>query len=214
MKNLAAPLFVFLVATLGCSNIGSNSSTNPNSTNANSASPDPKAAIQDAFKKFRAVPFVTVKDEGTEGPMATVIEQYSASDEAFSRKYLEQGDRTEVIIVGKDNYSKMNEFWPWRVDSGSTDTAANTFFFPYDSLERMIPEFNVKDSREESVDGKTALVVTLVPPKPYPEVPASITIWIGKDNGLPLKMEKESRRTETFDYETPVKIEKPRVEKK
>jgi hypothetical protein len=73
-----------------------------------------------------------------------------------------KGDRTEVIIVGKDNYSKMNEFWPWRVDSGSTDTAANTFFFPYDSLERMIPEFNVRDSREESIDGKTALVVTLV----------------------------------------------------
>jgi len=214
MKNLAPPLFVVLVAALGCSNFGSNSSTNPNTTNANSASPDRKAAIQDAFKKFRTVPFVTVKSESTGSSNTTVVEQYSASDEAFSRKYLEQGDRTEVIIVGKDNYSKMNEFWPWKVDSGSTDTAANTFFFPYDSLERMIPEFNVRDSREESIDGKTALVVTLVPPKPYPEVPSSITIWIGKDNGLPLKMDKESRLTETFDYETPVKIEKPRVEKK
>ena len=214
MKNLAPPLFVVLVAALGCSNFGSNSSTNPNTTNANSASPDRKAAIQDAFKKFRTVPFVTVKSESTGSSNTTVVEQYSASDEAFSRKFLEQGDRTEVIIVGKDNYSKMNEFWPWKVDSGSTDTAANTFFFPYDSLERMIPEFNVRDSREESIDGKTALVVTLVPPKPYPEVPSSITIWIGKDNGLPLKMDKESRLTETFDYETPVKIEKPRVEKK
>jgi hypothetical protein len=219
MKKLTPVFLLLLLSILGCKIPGSLSSGGGNNSSAkdsNTANPDPKPQLTDAFKKFRNAAFVTVKKESVGAEAKTVVEQYSAATESFSRKYL-TGDGIDVIIVGKENFSKQNSFWPWLKDTGSNYSASETFFPRYDLLTRHIPDLVVDPQGEETIEGKAASVYKLRAPKPNPDFPTSIRVWIEKDKGLILKIvtgnDKEDISTEVFDFDTPVKIERPKVEK-
>lgn len=220
MKNLILGFAVFLISVLGCKMTGTNSSSENNSSTLkeqSSKTSNPKEELQNAFKNFRNVPFVTVKTDGTGEESATIIEQYSSVNSSYSRK-TEDGEGIETIIVGSENFSRMNSSWEWKKDSGSNEPAAKTFFFKYDAFADKIPNFEIQSGGEETVNGKAATVYNLTLAKPNPEVPSLIKIWISKDSGLPLKIFKvlgdNNKVTDTFDFESKVNIERPVVGKK
>lgn len=238
MKNLIIVFAVFLIAALGCKmtgtnstnseNVSKNSNSNIGSNNSNSKEQtskvsdpanvsDSKEELLNAFKKFRNVPFVTVKSVSNDNKSETIIEQYSSVNSSFSRKS-ENGEATETIIVGSETFSRMNSSWEWKKESDAKTTASDSFFFPYSNLEKHIPDFDIKSKGEETINGKTATVYELTLSKPNPEVPSLIKIWIGKDNGLPLKIfneiEQDTNLTRTFDFDSKVDIKRPTVGKK
>ena len=219
LKNLIIVSFVFSFFIVGCKTNNNNSTgEDPKSNNKEQSSPksDSKAELQNAFNKFRNVPFVTVKQFDNDNKLKQT-EKFSSADSSFHRKKEEDGG--EITIIGSETFSKENSNWEWRKESESRNTASKQFFFPYDWLAEHIPDFNITAAGEEIVEGKTAAVYSLTPPKTQEEVPSLIRIWVGKDNGLPLKRynelkDKSMSWTETFDYETKFKIERPTVGKK
>ena len=220
MKNLILVFTVFLLSVSGCKTSGTNSN-NRNSNSNSAVQPsknvsDSKEELLNAFKKFRNVPFAAVKSVRTGNNAATILEQYSAADSSFSRK-TEDGEGFETIIVGSETYSRNNSYWEWKKESESNTTASERFFSGSDQLAKYIPNFEIAADGEESVNGKTARLYNLTLSKPHPEVPSLIKIWIGKDNGLPLKRYNDfegGSLTMTWDYESAVKIERPVVGKK
>lgn len=219
MKNLILVVTVFLLSFLGCrtNDTGSNNgNSNLNLKEPASKVSDPKEELLNAFKKFRNVPFVTVRSVSTSDKSKTIIEQYSAVNSSFSRKTDNEED-SQTIIIGSETFSKMNSFWEWRKESESNTTASDNFFSPYDHLVKIIPGFDIKTAGEETVGGKTATIYNLTLSKPRSDVPSLIKIWIGKDNGLPLKRFndfEDGNLTMTWDYESTVNIERPVVGKK
>lgn len=220
MKKLFLVFAVFLMSVLGCKMPGSNS-TNENNSSSIKEQPaktsNLKEELQNAFKKFRNVPFATVKGERTGDNPETITEQYSSANSSYSRKS-DNEENTQVIIVGPEKFSKMNSSWPWRKESDSNEPASEAFFSRYNYLAEKIPSFEIQPGAEETVNGKKAAVYSLTLAKPNPDIPSLIKIWIGKDSGLPLKMLNEfgnnNKFTETFDFETTVSIERPAIDKK
>lgn len=228
MKNLIATAVILLSVTIGCKfpETSSNSSVPSNSANtAGSGAPgkstasteDTRLSVSDALRKLRSVPFVTTKTESTEANSSKTTEQYAAADESYTRRS-ESGEDMEFIKIGKDYYSRMNSHWPWKKETGSTDTAIEAFYGRYDRITRTLSEFSATTDTQETVDGKAANVVTLTAIKQSPEMPTSMKFWIDKETGLPLKLvferSKDSKDTTTFDYQTPVKVERPALDKK
>ena len=107
----------------------------------------------------------------------------------------------------------MNSHWPWKKESGSSESAADRFFLRYDLLVRSLSDITATADGQETIDGEAANTVTLTPVKPSADMPASFKIWISKDSGLPLKfvteVDKDSKNTATFDFRSPVKIGRP-----
>lgn len=220
MKNLILILGVFLISVPGCKMNGADSSNGKQNSNStvqqSSKAVDPKEALTSAFKKLRNVPFATLKTE-RDGSSA-IVEQYSSANSSYSRK-TEDGEGTETIIVGADAFSRMNKYFPWKKESNSSDSADKAFFFSLDYLaEKIILASTVKSGGEETVNGKTAAVYESSLAERDPEIPTSIKIWIGKENGLPLKIDKESKVgskvTHIFDFDSAVNIERPALDKK
>ncbi|MBK6750795.1 MAG: hypothetical protein KA956_02900 [Pyrinomonadaceae bacterium] len=224
MKNLIPIVLILLFSIIGCklpgqnsSNTGSSGTSNSGTANtSNTAKADPVARATDALKKLRSVPFVTSTFTRGKGGSYKLIEQFSAKDESFSRSSSDDSE-TKVIIIGKENFSKMNSAWPWRIDSGVNYTAAKTFYFPLDDLERTLPGFNAASEGSETFDGQAAEVFSFKLTEKKLDVPSSVKIWVATETGLPLKlifeMDDGSTNERTFDYKTPVKIERPKLEK-
>lgn len=229
MKNLIPIAIILLSVFVGCklpatsssnSSAPSNSANTANSGTANKSSAsaeDPRFSVSDALRKLRSIPFVTTKSEMLEAGSSKTIEQYLAADESYTRRS-ESGEDSEHIKIGKDYFSRMNSNWPWKKETGSTDSATEAFYGRFDRITRALSDFSGAAGDDETVDGKPAAVVTLTAIKQTPDKPTVMKFWIDKEKGLPLKMllemGKESKSTTTFDYTTPVKIERPALDKK
>ena len=231
MKNLIPIALILLSMIVGCklpATSSSNSSAPSNSASANTAnsstankspasSEDPRFSVSDALRKLRSVPFVTTKSERAEAGSSKTIEQYLAADERYTRRS-ESGEDSEHIKIGKDYFSRMNSNWPWKKETGSTDSATEAFYGRFDRITRALSEFSGAAGGDESIDGKAASVVTLTAIKQSSDMPTMMKFWIDKEKGVILKMliemGKDSTSTTTFDYTTPVKIERPALDKK
>lgn len=228
MKNLIPIVLILLFAIIGCklpATSSSNSSAPPNSANitngstankSSASSEDPRFSVSEALRKLRSVPFVTTKSEMAEAGSSKTIEQFLAADDSYTRRS-ESGEDTEHIKIGKDYFSRMNSNWPWKKETGSTDSATEAFYGRFDRITRALSEFSGAAGGDESVDGKAAGVVTLTAIKQSSDMPTMMKFWIDKEKGVILKMliemGKDSTSTTTFDYTTPVKIERPKLEK-
>ncbi len=212
-----------LISLLSGCTVSTTTSTKPNSNNT-PASTEPKSAdastdkepVLNALKKLREVQAVTVKTVRANGD-AAIIEQFSASDSSYSRK-AEDGESIETVIVGPETFSRMNSAWEWKkeADADPKSSASYTFSFPINWLIRLMSGMNLQTVASEDLNGKPTTLYTLTASKETTDLPKSLKIWIGKDNGLPLKMESESdegANTTTYDFDSKVKIVRPVVKK-
>jgi outer membrane lipoprotein-sorting protein len=217
MKKLLSFSLLVLVSISGCKLSGANSVNSSSSKDTSTVAADPRKSVSDALQKLRSVPFVTAKTERSDSDSDFTIEKFSAADQSYSQSSVSEED-SQMVIVGKETFSKMNSYWPWRKESDSSESAADRFFSHYDRIVRYLPDLNAAADGQELVDGRTANVIILTTPKPTSDWPASIKIWIDKENGLPLKfvteVSSDTKNTKKFDFQSPVKIERPVVGKK
>lgn len=227
-KNLFIPLLVFLFVVLGCSKIkemanaakspagsNSNSGSSSNSGSAKSASTtgvDPKADIIAASKKFIELPAFSAKMEGTGVNQLRMQVDYAAPDR-FHMTYLGGTAKgMEIIIIGKQTYMKTAGKWMKSpVGMGEAMPSLRDSF----TEEGLKTLSDVKFDGDDTVDGKPALVYSYKNVTPKGNYPFTSKIWIGKDSGLPMKIEVNyengslKQMNVVYDTETPVSIEPP-----
>ncbi|HMJ07535.1 MAG TPA: hypothetical protein VK468_00930 [Pyrinomonadaceae bacterium] len=224
-KDLFIPLLILAAAALGCSTIrdlaakkdaaGANSSTASNtsaSRGATTASSDPKADIIAASKKFIELPSFSAKTEGTGGSELKMQIDYAAPDR-YHLKYLAgTGAGMETIMIGKQTYMKTGGTWrKMPVDLGSSVPTLRDSF----TEEGLKTLTNVKFDGDDTVDGKSALVYSYSNTTPQGNYPFTSKIWIGKDSGVPMKIQVDyasgtlKTMNVVYDTETPVTIEPP-----
>ena len=229
MKNkFLLPLAILCFAVLGCSKIRelANSAKSPSGTNSNSstsnsgstskgstaASSDPKQDIINASKKFIELPSFSAKMEGTGGSELRMQVDYAAPDR-FHMTYLAGTTAgMEIIIIGKQTYMKNAGKWiKSPVGMGEAMPSLRDSF-----TEEGLKTLNdVKFEGDDTVDGKAALVYIYKNVTPKGNYPFTSKIWIGKDTGLPMKIEVNyengtlKQMNVKYDTETPVTIEAP-----
>ncbi len=226
-KELILPFVLILFVTLGCSQLNelANTSSEPanvntsNTTATNSSdvppsgnfapSADAKADIEKMADRFLTLKSFRAKmDSEGEMPMNAVLE-FVAPD----RYRLQTGTGMETIIIGKTTYMNIGGTWrkmPVSLDSSITDMRA-TF-----DKEGMKWFSDVRYVGSETVDGRSAYVYAYHNKGPGAgEGENDSKIWIGTDDGLPIKVEATYRSgsldkmTISYDHKAPVSIEPP-----
>lgn len=123
------------------------------------------------------------------------------------------GKTSEMLIVGNKSYNKVNGQW---VDS-PFDIADLTASFT-SAIGKDTTISNVQLMKTDTVNGKSANVYTF--DSHYATqgltIDASTTMWVGTDNGLPLKLEVDSTAAgiqshteEIIEYDPSITIEAP-----
>lgn len=228
MKNkLVLPIVVLCVAVLGCSKIkelagGSNApSSNSDSPASNSGpstgskstfSGDAKADIVAASKKFIDLPAFSAKMDGTGANEMHYKVEYAAPDK-FRIAYLGgTAAGMEMIIIGKQTYTKIGGRWNKSPAASGGSIANLRDSFTEEGLKTLDL---AKFEGDDTVDGKPALVYSYKNVTPKGGDPFKSKIWIGKNTGLPIKIEvnyeKGTLKQMTINYDTdsPVTIEPP-----
>jgi hypothetical protein len=228
MKNkLVLPIAILCFAVLGCSKIKELAGgSNPTSSNSNSAasnsgpstgtktsySGEPKADIIAASKKFIALPAFSAKMDGTGTNEMHYKVEYAAPDK-FHIAYLGgTGAGIEMIIIGKQTYMKMGGNWI-KSPAPSGDSIPNLRdSFTEEGLKTLD---EAKFEGDDTVDGKPALVYSYKNVTPKGGFPFHSKIWVGKNSGLPMKIEVNyengalKQMTINYDTDSPVTIEAP-----
>lgn len=228
MKNkLVLPIVILSVAVLGCSKIkelasGSNSpSSNSNSPTSNSRpstgtkatfSGDAKADIVAASKKFIDLPAFSAKMDGTGTNELHYKVEYAAPDK-FHIAYLGgTGAGMEMIIIGKQTYMKTGGSWnkaPVNIGESIPNLRDS---FTEEGLKTLD---EAKFEGDDTVDGKPALIYSYKNVTPKGGFPFHSKIWVGKNSGLPMKIEVNyengtlKQMTINYDTDSPVTIEAP-----
>ena len=132
---------------------------------------------------------------------------------APDRYHINNAPSMELIIIGKSTYMKLNGKWQKSpVNMG-------------DSIPKMRDAFNEEGLKslgeveyvgEDSVDGKTALLYRYKGNTVKDATAYDSKLWVGKDNGLPLKIEVKypnggalKEMTTVYDYDKAITIESP-----
>lgn len=225
-QDLFIPLLVLIAVTLGCSTIrdmatkgtqpaGSNSNTGTSNSSGSkgstTASADPKQDIINASTKFIELPFFSAKMEGTGGSDLHMQIDYAAPDKYRILYLAGTAAGMETIIIGKQMYMKAGG--KWIKTSGNGDTIPNLRdSFTEEGLKTMK---DLKFDGEDNVAGKAALIYSYKNVTPKGDFPFTSKIWIGKETGLPMKIEVNyengtlKQMNVAYDTETPVTIEPP-----
>lgn len=168
---------------------------------------DPRADLISAAQKRLKLPFWSAKVTVENMPQANSEMKYVAPD-----RYQFKLPTGEMIVVGSDAFSNEEGKWE-KVDEGASE-------FIKEQVKKGIAEGamslkGVQVIGKEQVSGKDATLYT------YTADGTTTKVWLATDSGLELKNEvvfpMESgiavKRTTVYDYETPVKIEAPKIEK-
>jgi len=204
MKKLTLVLIVIATVVSGC-----NKSPVPGSHT--EASSDPKVAVLEASRKFIALKSFRGNIEAVaETPYKQQVD-YVAPDRYHVVYRDNAGAETEMIMVGKDAYTKSGDSWKKMPgDTAPTPTIRNSW-----TEEALKSISDVKFEGEESLNGKPALVYTYKVVTVVGNFPTNRKIWVSKSSGIPMKSFVEYSNgpiktlTNTFDTESPVTIELP-----
>ncbi|MGI8639581.1 MAG: hypothetical protein ACR2MG_06465 [Pyrinomonadaceae bacterium] len=225
-KSALFAVFLLVFCVIGCklpnlsskTESNSNSSTNSNNLvkeNVDKSSPtvtagdNPREDIINATKKFSEVDSFAANLTGNASNQNFNMDmQYTAPD-----RYYIKNDISEIIIIGNDSYVNVEGNWkkvPMQMGDKIKELR-NSF-----TEEGMKSLKDVEYIGKENLDGKEALAYRYkTETKDVPSVNSKI--WIGADNGLPLKIEIEKTgkgsalMTTSYDYDKEIKIEAPTV---
>ena len=206
MKKLTLVLIFIAIAVSGCKN-----SKVSGSEGDTKASSDPKAAVNEASRKFIALKSFRGNIEAVaETPYKQQVD-YVAPDRYHVVYRESSGHETEMIMVGNDAYTKDGDSWKKIAgDTAPTPSIRNSW-----TEEALKSISDVKFEGEESLNGKPALVYTYKVVTVVGNFPTKRKIWVSKSSGIPMKSVVEYSNgpiktlTNTFDTETPVTIELP-----
>lgn len=220
-RDLALPLILLAAVAIGCSQIRDSEPTNSvNSGEVNApanvatnAAPamtreNPAADIEAMADKFLAKKTFRAKMRGTGDKEVKTDLEFVAPD----RFRIKTGPGLETIVIGKDVYLSMNgsfEKLPGAMDGSIPDLRA-TF-----NKEGRKWFSDVKYVGEESVGGKPSLVYEYKNKGEGNLGENDSKIWVGKDDGLPLKIESRYKRGNLktmvieYEYDPNIKIEAP-----
>lgn len=171
-------------------------------------SSDAKADIDKLGDRFmsRSSFRANMTGEG-ETPVRTELEFVSPD-----RYRIKSGNAMEMIVIGKNTWMRMGGKWqkmPMKLDSTIEDMRA-----AFNKEGRQW--FNeVKYTGDDAVDGKPAYVYTYHGKGPSNIGENDSRLWVGKADGLPIKIESVYRTGNLktlkieYDYETSVTIEPP-----
>ena len=222
-NNFLLPLAILCFAVLGCSTIrdlatkgkdpaGTNSNSGGSSKSTTTASSDPKQDIINASKKFIDLPSFSAKMVGTGVNELRMQVDYVAPDRYHMQYLGGTAVGMEIIIIGKETYMKTGG--TWRKTPGGMGEAMPTLrdSFTEEGLKTLN---DVKFDGDDTVAGKPALVYSYKNVTPQGNYPFHSKIWIGKDTGLPMKIEVNyengtlKQMNVAYDTETPISIERP-----
>lgn len=219
MKRVLILIFAVAAAS-GCSKpaeqtTSTNSATTANSANANPDSApvkeesftggvDPRADLVSSAQRLQKQPFWTATITVSEMPDEKAVMEYSAPDNYRIRKATE-----EVIVVAGKAYTKNEGKW----EASDEDIAGEIRKQTQSGVNEGIR--NLKDVTivgPDKLDGRETVVYS------HKMGGSTVKIWIEKASGLQRKNETELevggkvyRQTVIYDYETPVKIEAPKL---
>ena len=167
---------------------------------------DPRADLISAAQKRQKLPFWSAKVMSGEDSKPVAEMKYAAPDRYHFKTLL-----GEAIVIGNTSYS--NEDGKWEKDEDGEGESIR------EQITKGINEgaFNLKDVQitgKEKINGKDAAVYF------YKAGNATTKVWLASDSGLELKNEIEAvneagikqKQTMIYDYETPVKIEAPKID--
>jgi hypothetical protein len=167
---------------------------------------NPRADLISAAQKRQKLPFWSAKVLMESNSEVFAEMKYAAPDSYYFKTAL-----GEAVIIGDSSYS--NEDGTWKKEAEGADE------YIKQQINQGIAEGvkNLKDvgiAGKEKVNGKDATIYF------YKSGSISAKIWIADGSGLELKNEIEAeaetgekiKRTTVYDYETPVKIETPKID--
>lgn len=224
MKNLSAALAVLVVllaSVLACklpASLSSNSSSTTNGSTANGSTSaskgdgftptgDGMADLKTVSKRFtEADAFQATMDSTGDKPLKMEVE-YVRPD-----RYHVKNESMESIIIGRDTYMKLNG--AWRKFPTPLDQTISSLrdMFTEEGLKTLA---DVKQESDDTVDGEDAIVYSYTGKVPQTSNTYNSKLFIGKDDGLPLKIEVEysggplKKMTTVYRYSPDVKIEAP-----
>jgi outer membrane lipoprotein-sorting protein len=214
-KILVFVIFAIILGAASCgriSNLVTKSDSNSDSatsSNPVTASGNPREDVIKASKKFtEQQSFLATMDGSGSKDMHMELE-YIAPD----RYRIKTSAEMEAVILGKDTYLKTGGAWK-KFPMNLGDSIAKM----RDSLteEGMKSLKDVEYLGEDAVNGKNALLYKYKGDTVKEKTVYTSRLWVGKDNGLPLKIEVEypagsilKQMTTIYDYDTKVTIESP-----
>jgi hypothetical protein len=170
------------------------------------AGADPRADLIAAAQKRQNIPFWSAKVTVEKYPEANAEMQYVAPD-----RYRFKLANGELIVVGSDSYSNEDGAWT------KAEEGASEYIREQVTKGIAMGAMNLREVKiigKEKVNGRDATVYT------HTSTGNPTKIWIDTESGLELKNEVEEKnevigvlkRTTVYDYQTPVKIEAPKVD--
>jgi hypothetical protein len=173
------------------------------------ASSDPREDIIAASKRFTDQDSFAAKMEMSGKSNMSMDIEYVAPD----RFHVTNSASMEFIVIGKDTYQKSNGSWKkFPANFGDSISKMRDAF----TEEGMKSLKDVEFAGEETLDGKNALLYKYKGQTEKDANAYTSRLWIGKDNGLPLKIEFDysagsllKHMTINYNYETKVSIEPP-----
>ena len=211
MKKLAPIILIFATATIGCKLLDSLKGPGSGGGSGVTASGNPREDVIAASRKFIALPFFSAKMDGEGQTSIKSQVDYKAPDRYHVTYLGGTGAGMELIYVGSDSYMKTGGKWSKMPgDAKSIPNLRDSF-----TEEGLRTLTDVAFEKEETLDGKPALVYSYKNVTPVGDFPFTSKIWIGKDTGVPMKIYVEysngalKHMTVNYDTETPVTIEAP-----
>ena len=213
MKKLCLIIFLLAAASLGCKLSGLLPGGGGGSgSGSSSGGADPKADIVEASRKFIALKAFSAKMEGIGQTEIKSQVDYAAPDRFHVRYFAGTGAGIEMIMIGNQSFMKSGAKWSKMPGDSNASIPTLRDSFNEEGLKTLT---DVKFEGEDTVDGKPALVYTYKNVTPKGDFPFGSKIWVGKSNGLPIKIVVDypsgplKQMTINYDTESPVTIEPP-----
>ena len=188
------------------SNDGSTSGNNPVTASAN-----PRDDVIRASKKFTEQNSFQATMDGKGSKDMHIELGYIAPD----RYHIKNAPAMESIIIGKDTYLKIGGAWKKFSANLSESIPKMRDAFTEEGMKSL---GEVEYVGEDAVNGKSALLYRYQGSAIKDGASYTSKLWVGKDSGLPLKIEVEypaggalKQMTTTYDYDAKVAIESPTV---
>ena len=209
-------IFILIFSVIACKlpDFASKSESNSSSIstqkeNPVTASSNPRDDVIKASKKFTEQNSIQATIDMTGSTNMRMEFEYIAPD----RYHIKNAPSMEIIIIGKNTYLKVNGNWQKSPANLGDSIPKMRDAFTEEGMKSLT---DVEYVGEDSIDGKDALLYRYKGNTIKDATAYDSKLWIGKDDGLPLKIEVEypnggvlKQMTTIYDYDTKVTIESP-----
>lgn len=215
-KSFIFVIFILIFSVIACKlpDFASKSESNSNSIstqkeNPVTASSNPRDDVIKASKKFTEQNSIQATIDMTGSTNMHMEFEYAAPD----RYHIKNAPSMEIIIIGKNTYLKVNGNWQKSPANLGDSIPKMRDAFTEEGMKSLT---DVEYVGEDSIDGKDALLYRYKGNTIKDATAYDSKLWIGKDDGLPLKIEVDypnggvlKQMTTIYDYDTKVTIESP-----